>query len=133
MLTTVIVVLITTPLLLAVLALSISRHKSAGTSNTQRHRAELHGLKVLLGQTIIPFLQLPQTLRSTAHLYGKFVQSWIVLGVTVLPCLAIAFSVSAVWLLARHARGSGRVALPLLSLLDLLFSALLLFCNFATA
>ena len=124
--------MVSLPALLAVLALWVSRREAEAQGN-ECARSETYAIQILLAQTLIPFLQVPQLLRRVTTLPGRTLSLWSFVGVTLLPCLALALCVSSVILLIRHSRGYGRVALPLLSFLDLTVSAYLLLCNFAVA
>ena len=120
------------PTLCAAFAARVAR-RQVKASGQERAHLELYATKILFAQTLVPFLQIPQVLRSVTVPPGKFLSLWSFVGVTLLPCLAVALCVSCILLLARYGRGAGRVALPLLNILDLSVSACLLLCNFAIA
>ena len=131
--------ILTGPLLLALAALLRHQRPTSRSdklaADAQHHSARVRarlerlGLRLLLLQTIVPFLQFLTNLRSTAVPPSSFE----VHAVMVLALLAFAVCPCTLYLLIRYTRGTGRLLLPLLSLGAFVCSALLFLAQLATA
>jgi hypothetical protein len=123
---------IATPLVSAVAmaGLALYRNRSAAPElQDERHRREKRSLQLLLGQSIVPLLQFVGALNVDVTRSDRILR----LCLTALAFVALFFFMVTFIGCIRYARGAGRVFLPLLSLLILIFSLALFFTLFATA